>query len=150
MKKEIALCMALLLAVSFMTGCGKNENAAEETSPAAETQNAEETKTEHKDAKETDAKGEAKEGEEAKDSSENSGRPEVSENKDVVNEKKAPKIFWIADGEGTDALTYHLKGCEALEGKEVHEIAWEMASQIGFWQCAKCNPPRYEGYTNAE
>ena len=77
--------------------------------------------------------------------------PAVSENKEVVTNDQAPKVFIMQNGENEeDGLTYHLESCPLLEGKEAQEMSWEIVQMIGYWQCPTCNPPRYENYTNAE
>lgn len=75
------------------------------------------------------------------------GLPEVSENKEVVTSDKTPKIFVEEEIKG---MTYHLEGCEVLNGKTKNEVSWEFVQTIGLWQCPECNPPRYENYTNAD
>ncbi len=68
-------------------------------------------------------------------------------NKTVVKDENAPKIFWKSD------IAYHLETCPTLqEGVEVkaQEIPWAVAKEIGLRQCPACNPPRYEGYVEAE
>ena len=164
MKKFLSLFLTLILAVSLFAACGENNannnNNAQDTSKP--TQSATPTDSAADNPEDNDTSNDVQEGidkvkDSAKDLKDNmvgdtqNSLPEISENKDVVKEKNAPKIYMIEGAESnTDSITYHLEGCKACEGKQVTEIPWEMAQMIGFWQCPECNPPRYEGYKNAK
>ncbi|MBR4874298.1 MAG: hypothetical protein IKU87_00540 [Clostridia bacterium] len=77
--------------------------------------------------------------------------PEISENKEVVSSAHAPEIFMLIDADSESArMVYHLKDCPEIAGEDATEVSWEYVQLIGFWQCPKCNPPRYEDYKNAE
>lgn len=73
-----------------------------------------------------------------------------SSNKEVVTDEKAPKeIYWLVTDPGNN-LTYHLKDCPQISGKDAQKIGWDVVKSIGLRQCPECNPPQYEGYVDAE
>lgn len=157
MKKIIALSLTLLLAVGLFSACGcaKKDNSDKSAAPS---QSAALPAPEvFKDDASASASASASVAPQ-NSGNENSGSgetvqdlPAVSENKEVVTEESAPKVFMITNAESnTDKLTYHLEGCKLLEGKEVNEVSWEFIKTVGFWQCPECNPPRYEDYANAQ
>lgn len=128
MKKVLYLVFGLIVVLTF-TACGdeKNSDAKESATPTVSTQ--------------TPAPIETSE-------SSNSKTPAISENKDVALENTAPKVFVLMPD--IKDLSYHLEGCANLKGKNHMEMSWESVQSIGLWQCPTCNPPRYEGYKNAQ
>lgn len=151
MKKIISLSLTLLLAVGLFSACGcaKKEHTDNITEPEASSDTAAITDSVESDSPDNDYTSQT----DSEDSTENfnADLPDVSDNKEVVNDENAPKVFMIQDAESNaDKLTYHLEDCKKLEGKEVVEVSWEYIKTVGFWQCPDCNPPRYENYTNAQ
>lgn len=151
MKKILALSLTLLLAVGLFSACGcaKKNNSDKSAAPSQSAASpAPEVFEDDASASVTPKNS----GNENSDSGETAqDLPAVSENKEVVTEENAPKVFMITNAESnTDKLTYHLEGCKLLEGKEVNEVSWEFIKTVGFWQCPECNPPRYEDYANAQ
>lgn len=72
-----------------------------------------------------------------------------SSNKEVVSDDKAPtEIYWLMSD--SNNLTYHLKDCKTLEGKDAQKVDWNLVKTIGLRQCPECNPPQYEGYADTE
>ena len=67
-----------------------------------------------------------------------------STNQAIVTEEEAPKVYWTMD------IAYHLANCKTLSGQEPKEASWSLVKEIGLRQCPECNPPRYEGYVEAE
>lgn len=130
MKKYISLILAVLLSFSVISGCTKDNKNNEKVDPPVSSQ----AETPIENGGETE-----------------NPLPEESENKEVVSDDNAPKVFVAVDAENEeDRITYHLEGCKHLKDGEPMEVAWEYVKLIGFWQCPDCNPPRYEGYLNAE
>lgn len=134
------LFLMLALAVS-LSACGKNKKAASSASasPSASPSNAPLQAAEAYDAQ----KGKDEKAEKADQSSGNQAPPTLapSTNKTVIhNDEEAPTVYWTID------ISYHLKGCPELEGKEVSEISWAMVKEVGLRQCPVCNPPQYENY----
>lgn len=163
MKKIISLCLSLILAMCLFSACGGNDNGTTNSQNTDKPmQSATPTDSAADNPEDNDTSNDVQEGiDKVKDTAEDikndvtgtarNALPEVSENKEVVKDTKAPKIYLIEGADSNvDSVTYHLEGCEVCKGKEVTEIPWEMAKMIGFWQCPECNPPRYEGYKNAE
>lgn len=73
-----------------------------------------------------------------------------SSNKEVVADDKAPKeIYWLVTDSGNN-LTYHLKNCPQISGKDAQKVGWDIVKSIGLRQCPECNPPQYEGYVDAD
>lgn len=129
MKKIISLSLALILSIGILSACGREKNAVSEDSKQPTSSSA----TSQPSEKNTN------------------DFPDISENKEVVKDSDAPKIFMIENPESeTDSLTYHLENCELLNDQKTKEVTWEYVKTIGFWQCPKCNPPRYEDYRNAQ
>lgn len=128
MKKVLYLVFGLIVVLTF-TACGgeKNTDVKESATPTVSTQTPAPAQT-----------GDPS----------NSKTPAISENKDVALENTAPKVFVIIPD--MEDLSYHLEGCANLTGKNYREMPWEIVQSIGLWQCPVCNPPRYEGYKNAQ
>lgn len=136
MKKLLLIALSLSFVLGTFTGCGKTRGA-ENTVPPTDTSETVASSAEPDETKNENA--------------ENPNRPEISENKQVVTESEAPEVYLLVNTENTsDGLTYHLADCTLLDGKEKNKITWSMVKAIGLWQCAECNPPRYEDYKNAE
>lgn len=141
MKKVLYIIFGLIATLTFTAcGCEKNTNAKESTTPTVSTAAPMPDET-----VETPELTIEKNTENAQTS--NSKSPAISENKDVISEGSAPKVFVRTYMED---LSYHLEGCANLAGKDCMEISWDVVQTIGLWQCPVCNPPRYEGYQNAE
>ena len=144
MKKILSLFMAVILALSVLSGCGcakqkKPEQADSNAQmPVAETTVGEELPEDENAPLATQTESSVE-------------LPAVSENKEVVTADTAPKVVMIQNPKNNvDTLTYHLENCKKLKGEEKQEVPWEMVQAIGFWQCPECNPPRYEDYKNAQ
>lgn len=162
MKKIFSLCLTLILALSLFSACGEKKDNNDAQGSDKPIQSATPTDSAADNPEDNDISNGVQEGiDKVKDTAEDikgsvtgdaqNSLPEISENKEVVKDTKAPKIYMVEGADSTiDNITYHLEGCSACEGKKVTEIPWEMAKMIGFWQCPECNPPRYEGYKNAE
>lgn len=145
MKKIISLSLICLLAVGLFSACGcaKKDSAVGSAEPSQTAETTESAVSENDSAVQS-----------TPDDGQNeitAELPAVSDNKTVVTEENAPKVFMIQNAESnTDKLTYHLENCKMLEGKEAIAVSWEYIKTVGFWQCPECNPPRYEDYTNAQ
>ncbi len=145
MKQIISIALIICLALSVLCGCGCEKKGAGESGNPTQAAPAGDVQTPGNESNPPSENGETPAGEAE------SGRPAVSENKEVVTLDNAPKVMLIANPESnTDSITYHLESCTELEGKEAKEISWKMVQTIGFWQCPVCNPPRYEDYKNAQ
>lgn len=150
MKKIVFLSITLLLAVGLFSACGcaKKDNNGQNS--AAPSQSAA-ASTSPESSPSASAAPDNSNNAAPSDSVQENDLPAVSENKEVVKEENAPKVFMIQDAESNvDKLTYHLENCKLLEGKETNEVSWEYIKMVGFWQCPECNPPRYEDYANAQ
>ncbi len=152
MKKNITLILLVcLVAVSLVSCKGKTQETVE-PSPSA----AVEANTEVEEGKETEEPMDTKS---TTDNNQRTAKETIkppankqpknetpastlapSFDEEVVTKENAPEVFWAKD------ITYHLKGCSELEGKEVVQIPWEMVEQIMLRQCPVCNPPKYENY----
>jgi len=129
MKKLLCLVLALVLALSVFTACGK-KNDSDKEKPATE----EATPAENED----NTKG---------DNVTSADVPAPSDNKEVVTAENAPDVYLVMGGDDNAvSISYHLKGCKHLSGVESQQINWDMVKTLGFRQCPECNPPRYEGY----
>lgn len=150
MKKIVFLSITLLLAVGLFSACGcakKDNNSQNSAAPSQSAAASTSPKSSPSASAAPDNSNNAAPG----DSVQENDLPAVSENKEVVKEENAPKVFMIQDAESNvDKLTYHLENCKLLEGKETNEVSWEYIKMVGFWQCPECNPPRYEDYANAQ
>ncbi|WP_337399946.1 hypothetical protein [Congzhengia sp.] len=150
MKKIVFLSITLLLAVGLFSACGCAKKDNNSQSSAAPSQSAA-ASTSPESSPSASAAPDNNNNAAPGDSVQENDLPAVSENKEVVKEENAPKIFMIQDAESNvDKLTYHLENCKLLEGKETNEVSWEYIKMVGFWQCPECNPPRYEDYANAQ
>lgn len=150
MKKILCLLLAAAAAVSI-AGCSEGETqptvspaaTASAPSTAATSEASAPAEAEAGNAPSSDS---AASGSAGSDSSED-GPVAPSSNTEVVTSENAPAVFIILNSEdSTDNITYHLEGCEKLEGKDSQQVSWEMIQTIGYHQCPVCNPPRYEGY----
>lgn len=150
MKKIVMLSLSLLIAIGIVSACGcAKEDTAQNS--AAPSQTEETTTPSPESSPSAPAAQNDNEAAESSDSNAAEELPAVSENKEVVQEANAPKVYMIKNPESNvEKLTYHLEGCKLLEGKEIGEVSWEYIQTIGFWQCPECNPPRYENYANAQ
>ncbi len=134
MKKVLYIVFGLIVTLTFTAcGCAKNTDANKSATPTVST--------------DAPAPTETIETPEQNAQTSNSKTPAISENKDVITESTAPKVFVRSYMED---LSYHLEGCANLAGKDCMEISWDVVQTIGLWQCPVCNPPRYEGYQNAQ
>lgn len=158
MKKIVILALSILCVLGIAAGCGCSKDGDSPAS-SAPSQSAASTPSAPSDAESASPAPDESAGEPAQDtesSGEESGDPsvalpEVSENKEVVTEENAPKLYILANADSNvDQITYHLAGCPLLEGKEIQEVSYEFLQMVGYWQCPQCNPPRYENYKNAE
>ncbi len=135
MKKVLYLVFGLIVVLTFTAcGCEKNTDVKESATPTV--------------SADAPAPTETIEAPEQNAQPSNSKTPAISENKDVALENTAPKVFVIMPD--IEDLSYHLEGCANLKGKNYTEMSWEAVQTIGLWQCPACNPPRYEGYKNAQ
>lgn len=135
--KIIITLLSLSLAFS-LSACGKNKKAAAtaSASPGATPSSA---------AVQTGKDGgmPIEEKSEQANAADSTPKPTLapSSNKTVIkNDDEAPTVYWAVD------ISYHLKGCPELEGKDVSEVSWAMVKEIGLRQCPVCNPPQYENY----
>ena len=150
MKRIVFLSITLLLAVGLFSACGCAKKDNNSQSSAAPSQSAA-ASTSPESSPSASAAPDNNNNAAPGDSVQENDLPAVSENKEVVKEENAPKVFMIQDAESNvDKLTYHLENCKLLEGKETNEVSWEYIKMVGFWQCPECNPPRYEDYANAQ
>ncbi len=150
MKKIVFLSITLLLAVGLFSACGCAKKDNNSQSSAAPSQSAA-ASTSPESSPSASAAPDNNNNAAPGDSVQENDLPAVSENKEVVKEENAPKIFMIQDAESNvDKLTYHLENCKLLEGKETNEVSWEYIKMVGFWQCPECNPPRYEDYAGTQ
>ncbi len=152
MKKNIALILLVCLVAVSVTSCkGKPQETAVPSPSVAVEANAEVKETQETDApkdanvttedKQTPAKKPAKAPTKEQPKEEAPASTLApSSNGEVATQENAPEIFWAKD------ISYHLKGCSELVGKEVVQIPWEMVEQIMLRQCPVCNPPKYENY----
>ncbi len=145
MKKQILICL-LLSAVCALGGCsGKKTDAkpssSASASPAATASASAETPVSSSPSATSEENAQA-----------TSAPTPVppSTNKEVVSDDQAPEeIYWLPTN-SDNMLTYHLKGCPQLEGKEAQKVNWEFVKTLGLRQCPECNPPQYEGYVDTE
>lgn len=150
MKRIVFLSITLLLAVGLFSACGCAKKDNNSQSSAAPSQSAA-ASTLPESSPSASAAPDNSNNAAPGDNVQENDLPAVSENKEVVKEENAPKVFMIQDAESNvDKLTYHLENCKLLEGKETNEVSWEYIKMVGFWQCPECNPPRYEDYANAQ
>lgn len=142
MKNVLYLVFGLIVTLTFSAcGCAKNTDVKESAAPTVAADAS--APTENIETPESNIDKKHEESTQTSDSK----TPAISENKDVVSESTAPKVFVLFD---LSDLSYHLEGCANLTGKEYREMPWETVQTIGLWQCPVCNPPRYEGYQNAQ
>ncbi len=127
MKKSLLILVVSLCLLS--TGCAQTKQAEQPEAPETQTQ----VQT---PAEQTAEKGKHETTEQAPLA--------PSNNKEVVTEEKAPKVYWAMD------IAYHLENCKALAGANPQEVPWSLVKEIGLRQCPECNPPRYEGYVESE
>lgn len=147
MKKLLCLVLALVLATSIFTACGKKNEDNADTPKTEETGKPAESGEVTEESKAAAEGEEVKEGEKAPEAEVKYDIPEPSENKEVVTEEKAPDVYIVMDSpDNKVSISYHLKDCKLIKGSNPQQIAWEMVKTLGFHQCPECNPPRYEGY----
>lgn len=155
MKRLLCLILVLALSVTVMAACGSNadepataqtennaENSPSTSNEEVATENTDvnsESDTPEKDTPETSSKAPANTPKKEESNSSN--------NQTITDFSNAPDVYLISSGgNDADSISYHLKGCSALSGSEYQKITWEMVQTLGFRQCTKCNPPKYEGY----
>ncbi len=143
MKKLLCLCLVLILVMSFMAGCGKNEEEKTDNPPsvATEDKTPEITPGTKKEAevKDVSPKTPPKQTSPANDP--------VPSDKNTTDNSDKPKVKIILSG-GTDetSICYHLENCKELDDTESQVMAWEMVQALAFRQCPTCKPPKYDGY----
>lgn len=118
MKKFLCLILVLLLSVSVFTACGNN---------AKDTENSEKIVLQN----ETDSSNDKVE--------------KVEIKKDSKNDN-AQDFYLISNETDKENTLYHTGACPLLKDREIQKISWEMIEMVQFRHCAKCNPPKYEGY----
>lgn len=137
MKKTLVLFLAATLLFSC-TACGRKDKK-KEVSPAVSPSAA------------ATAPTTANAEQESKTTNEKASSTPVppSSNKETVSDEEAPsEIYWLISD--TNNLTYHLKDCKEIKGKEAQKVDWNLVKTIGLRQCPECNPPQYEGYADTE
>ena len=146
MKKFLCLVLALVISSSFMIGCSNdNTNASPDLEQSdvvpSDTANSETPKESENVPENT--------GEKSVNNPATQPKNPVASSKVLSSENldDKPDIYFISTGgSDADSISYHLKDCSALSGKEYQKISWEMVTALGFRNCAKCTPPKYEGY----
>ncbi len=153
MKKFLCLVLALVLAMSVFVACGKNDEQSNVPASGESEKTEMNTPAEDK-VEETEAPAESGKPAQnkpakkpAKSDVPAAATPAPSTNKEVVTEGSAPDVYLAVDSDdNATSISYHLKGCGLLKGTNPQKVAWDMVKTLGFRQCPKCNPPRYEGY----
>lgn len=118
MKKLICLILVLILALSVMTACMKDNK--------------------------TNSEKEANVPVTSKSTAVTKENPEPP----IVREPNQSLDFYLILNGTTneESISYHTKDCPLLKNKEIQKITWEMVKTLEFRHCSKCNPPKYEGY----
>lgn len=153
MKKFLCLALALVLALSVFVACGKSDNtddtnkAGEQTPANVEEPIENEEPVESEEPAESSAPAPSKPSKKPASEIPSAATPAPSVNKEVVTENNAPDVYLAIDSEdNATSISYHLKDCKLIKGTNTQKVAWAMVKELGFRQCPKCNPPRYEGY----
>ena len=116
MKKIVFLSITLLLAVGLFSACGCAKKDNNSQSSAAPSQSAA-ASTSPESSPSASAAPDNSNNTAPGDSVQENDLPAVSENKEVVKEENAPKVFMIQNAESNvDKLTYHLENCKLLYG----------------------------------
>lgn len=132
MKKLLCLILAICLSVSFMVGCKKDEEASDET--ITEPIGTEATVPENEETAEPEDVGTVTE--------------KVPGSTSVTPDATDEPVYYILTDAKTseESVGYHKKDCQVIKGRQTQEMSWDMISMLGFRHCAKCNPPKYQGY----
>lgn len=154
MKKFLCLVLALMLAVSVFAACGKKDNVDDSQKTADTNQTQIDEPVESEEPIESEPPAESSNPAPAKKPAKkpannvpSAATPAPSINKEVVTESEAPEVYLaVGSDDNATSISYHLKDCKLISGTESHKVAWAMIKELGFRQCPKCNPPRYEGY----
>lgn len=141
MKKFLCLVLVLVVFTSFMVGCG---NDTTDTTPQTEESDVAPNDTANSETPDASSETESGVKNPATQPSSSANSSEVSSSE---NSDGKPDIYFLSSGgSDADSISYHLKNCSALSGKEHQQISWEMVQALGFRNCAKCKPPKYDGY----
>lgn len=154
MKKLLCLVLALVLALSVFAACGKKDNADDPQKTGDPNSAQVEEPVENEEPAESEKPAESstpaptnKPSKKPANEVPSAATPAPSTNKEVVTESEAPDVYLaVGSDDNATSISYHLKDCKLISGIESHKVAWAMVKELGFRQCPKCNPPRYEGY----
>lgn len=143
MKKFLCLILVLILSVSIFAACGNNqENKKNENYVVSQDEvNTDTPKEEIPTSSDTPVKEDAK-----KDADSKKDTAEKSEIKEDTKNDNSLDFYLILNGTNEESITYHTEKCPLLKDKEIQKTSWEMIKMLEFRHCAKCNPPKYEGY----
>ncbi len=150
MKKILCLILVLILSVSVITACGNNDTKTQET------ENDMVTTSDEKNENKEESKEEAP-SPDITPATENTKKDAVSKKSDdkvTVSEEKTDNVpsgnssdfYLILSGTNEESILYHTGACPLLKDREVQKTSWEMIEMLQFRHCAKCNPPKYNGY----
>lgn len=147
MKKLLCLFLVLILAMSVMVGCKKNnddtpkiENDVVTTDNSTEN---EEIKDEEVPVS-SDVPSKEDTVKKTPSKKDTTSKP-AADVKPSGNELSDPYLISNAST-NEESITYHLQNCPILKDKEIQKVTWEMIETLGFRHCSKCNPPKYNGY----
>lgn len=137
MKKFLCLALVLILSVSVFVACGNKEETPETDNTAVTTSdksdNTSETPAEDKTPEDTTP-----------------SEKETPTQTEVINPSENShnntSFYLITNGTNEENILYHTENCPLLKDKEIQKTSWEMITMLQFRHCAKCNPPKYEGY----
>lgn len=132
MKKLLCLILAICLSVSLLAACKKDDTAPDE--PTTEITGTDVSAPENEKATASDDEGTVTE--------------KVPGSTSVTPDATDEPVYYILTDAKTseESVGYHKKDCQIIKGRQTQEMSWDMISMLGFRHCAKCNPPKYDGY----
>jgi uncharacterized protein YxeA len=137
MKKLLCLILVVLLSVSVFAACGSNEKNKKNENYIVSQDNS----NTNAQKEEIPVSSDASANEDAK--------KDTTEKVEIKNDSKndnSQGFFLILNGTNEESISYHTQNCPLLKDKEIQKTSWEMITMLQFRHCAKCNPPKYEGY----
>lgn len=145
MKKFLCLILVLILSMSVFAACGNNEeNPKNENDVVLQNETNNETEVINEESKESDLT--INEDTPKKETNSPKDKVKKIEIKEDSKNNQTQDFYLILNGTNEENITYHTQKCPLLKDKEIQKTSWEMITMLQFRHCAKCNPPKYEGY----
>ena len=146
MKKLLCLVLALVLSMSLFAACGNNEESPETDNTAITTDDKSDTTENEPSGTPTTNDVPEKDNTKENTSAGNDSTAQTEVIKPSENSDNTASYYLILNGTNEENISYHTEKCPLLKDKEIQKTSWEMIKMLQFRHCAKCNPPKYEGY----